>query len=113
MPTRAAVTPSGHETTTWSLRTGFSETPTAAATVSTWKTLVESVAKPTASTHHANPPVATKRTRARGVPLAAGRSTRTGYHAGPSPVTAYTSLRVAPLSAVTGDGPAWYPVRVD
>src|SRR5439155_26390065 len=99
MPTRAAVTPSGHETTTWSLRTGFSDTPTAAATVSTCKTPVESVAKPTASTHHANAPVATKRTRARGVPLAAGRSTRTGYRAGPSPATADTALHVAPPSA--------------
>src|SRR5438067_2326699 len=31
MPTRAAVAPSGHETTTWSLRTGFSETPSPVA----------------------------------------------------------------------------------
>src|SRR2546428_11964222 len=99
MPTRAAVAPSGHETTTWSLRTGFSETPTAAAAVSTWKTLVESVAKPTASTHHANPPVATKRTRARGAPGAAGRAPRTGDHAGPSPLAADTSPHVAPPAA--------------
>src|SRR2546428_12999417 len=99
MPTRATVAPSGHETTTWSLRTGFSETPTAAAAVTTWKTPVESVAKPTASTHHANPPVATKRTRARGAPVAAGRSPRPGYHARPPAVAAYTSLHLAAPSA--------------
>src|SRR2546428_298036 len=96
MPTRAAVAPRGQEITTWSLRTGFSETPTAAAAVTTRKPVVESEAKPTASTHHAKPPVVTKRTRAPWAPAAAGRSTRTGCHAGPSPVTAYTSLHVPP-----------------
>src|SRR5436190_1955624 len=97
MPTRAAVAPSGQEITTWALRTGFSETPTVATAVSTWKTVVESEANPTASTHQANPPVVTKRTRAPRAPAAAGRSTRTGCHASPYPGTEYTSVQMPPL----------------
>src|SRR6266480_2661700 len=107
MPTRAAVAPSGHEITTWSLRTGFSETPTAAAAVSTGKTVVESEANPTASTHQATAPGVTERPRAPRAPAAAGRSTRTGYHAGPSPVTAYTSFHVRPLSTENCTRPRW------
>src|SRR3989442_11656887 len=107
MPTRAALAPTGQETTTWLLRTGFSETPSDAVVVRTWNTLVESLAKPTASTHQEMPPVAMNRTRAPGAPVAAGRSTRTGYHAGPSPVTAYALLHVAPLSGENCTSPRW------
>ena len=89
------------------LRTGFSETPSDAVVVRIWNTLVESLAKPTASTHQEMPPVAMNRTRAPAALDAAGRSTRTGYQPGPSPVTAYTLLHVTPLSGENCTSPRW------
>src|SRR2546430_16824034 len=97
MPTREGLVPApgGHEITTWLPCTGFSDSSALDAAAKSRNAAVESLARPTASTHQVSPRE-TNRTRAARAPPAAGRSTRMGYQLGPSPTTAATSLQVAP-----------------
>src|SRR5712671_4616079 len=95
--TLALPVAAGQEMTTWSLRTGFSETSAPGAAASCSNAELASVANPTASTHQLNW-TEMKRTQAPARPAASGSSTRNGYQFGPSPMILATSLHVAPES---------------